>query len=744
VNEGHIDILMVFPSGGTFQLSNFTYNLGSAYVIGFLRSHGLIADQFISNESFNVRECVKNVVKYNPKTVGFTVYETNFMQCTLICDGLKAFNSNIITIFGGPTPTVQSKEILETVKNVDICVRGEGEETLLELLSILSDNNFDFNQTSLVNVKGISFKKKDKVMFNPSRDVLLINNTIKNYLDKYPSPYLSEVIPVNKAFPIGIITARGCNQNCVYCNCTVMSQNNIFTHSTKRVIEELLYFNEFKKFSGPIPLNDDGFTLIPSRAKKICENIIENNIELSLSCITRCDKVNEEILDLMKQAGFVSIGFSLESAVPKVLRAIGKVNPPKSIHLKNYNKEIKFIENLETMTSYAKKIGIKSVYASIMVGLPGETIQDAQKTVELVNKLDIDFYTHNYLRIFKGTPIYQSYKDYGYKIKTLQKNKIFIYNDYPFDIFKIQMSSKSAEIKNSKLIDYRNLKVLSLNPRRSVEKHYFENVIIKSDTIKKSLVKWLQENLAINGTILQIYSSKSSYKKKHEKNFTLLYNEFSPTMYYECYYWELEKNRRVLTSERRMNLGDQIGLPLEFVSTYSALKDYKKENININSSLCIEDTELDTRALYDLLIEISGSENCLDILLDSEPLPFFQCLCRWSSDQANCQKLETVIIDADDSIRVCWNSDALGIIGAEFTEITRKLDDLQKRVVKERNCINCDRKKTCIRCLFTYPLSPKDYCIFKRRNDTNKATHLIFSLDILKDFIFKPITFLDF
>ncbi|MFX1315965.1 MAG: B12-binding domain-containing radical SAM protein [Promethearchaeota archaeon] len=534
-----MDITFVFPSGGDLNLSKFSYNLGSAYVIAYLRKHGFKTEQFISNESFNVKECVKKITKNAPKMVGFTVYESNFMQCVLISNGLKKFNPNLITIFGGPTPTIQSKEILEIVKSVDLCVRGEGEEVLLDLISVLSNNDFNLSKANLNDIKGITFKKGNSIIKNPRSYVLLSNRSVKYYLDKYPSPFLTQVIPVSEAFPIGIITARGCNQNCIYCNCAVLNNRNIFFHSISRVIEELRHISECGIFNGPIPINDDSFTIIPSRAKRICEEIIKQGIKIPLSCITRCDKIDQDLLDLMKQAGFVSLGFSLESAVPRILRSIGKVNNPESLILKDFDKEVEYIQKLKNMVIYAKKIGMYPVFVSIMVGLPGESIQDAKKTINLVKQLNVDFYTHNHLHIFKGTPLYNNYKKLGYHVEPIgQKNKIMLRNDFPFDVYKIKVAPKSAIEQNSKVIDYANLKILSLKTNRITQKPFFNNLIINCDLIKQSLIEWIQENLAINGRIIHIYSNRRKYKNLYQENMRSLFNEFSPTTDYKCYYWE--------------------------------------------------------------------------------------------------------------------------------------------------------------------------------------------------------------
>ena len=54
-----LDIMMVFPAGGLVFFTHFKHHLGSAYIIGYLRQHGYTAEQFISNETYNVKECVK-------------------------------------------------------------------------------------------------------------------------------------------------------------------------------------------------------------------------------------------------------------------------------------------------------------------------------------------------------------------------------------------------------------------------------------------------------------------------------------------------------------------------------------------------------------------------------------------------------------------------------------------------------------------------------------------------------------
>lgn len=734
---------MVFPSGGSSRLSNFKPSLGSAYITAYLEKNGFKARQFTSDESYNVIGCVEEIIKLNSKIVGFSVYESNYMQSVLISDKLKEVKPNIIVIFGGPTPTVQAKEILNYASSVDICVRGEGEEILLEIISNLSNNNFDLNQTDLEKIKGITFRRENKVIINPDSNHLLSMKHIKHYIDKYPSPYLSNTIHPSEASSIGIITARGCNQNCTYCNCAVLNNKNIYTHSTKRVIDELTYLNETMQFNKLVPINDDGFTIFPRRAKRICEEIIDNNIKLKFSCITRCDKIDNELIDLMKRAGFISLGFSLESAVPHVLRAIGKVNPPDSS--KNFEKEKNFIEKLKNMTSYAKKIGIKQVYVSIMVGLPGESISDANKTINIVKKLNIDFYTHNFFKIYAGTPIFKNYQNYHYKISPIgEKNNIFMNMSYPVDVSKISIASNSSEEKNYRAIDFSNLKILSFNTKRLDQKPFFSNVIICSDIIRKSLVLWLQENLMLNGNIIHIYTSKEQYDKFHSKNKADLYDEFSPTMYYESYFWNKKKKIASLEPGRMIASNIKNGISIELRDTHTVLKNFYKSDKKHYNMICTENDLEDSIALYDLLVNLSNNKGLYNQLIENKMLPYFQNLCRWTNQKANCRKMETAIIGHDDSVRVCWHSNSIGSIGMPFHDIKNVLDQIKIEKRTLRDCDSCKRVKTCTKCLFPYPLSSKEYCERSKKNDTSKPAYVIDTLNLFKDLIYNPSPFFNY
>ena len=122
------------------------------------------------------------------------------MQSVLISNQLKKYSPKSTIVFGGPTATVQDKEILDITKSVDICVRGEGEEVLLKLLYELNRKNFILDEVDLHKIKGITFRDNNHLIRNDDSNILLSHQSEKNYLDKYPSPYITGIIPDSEAF----------------------------------------------------------------------------------------------------------------------------------------------------------------------------------------------------------------------------------------------------------------------------------------------------------------------------------------------------------------------------------------------------------------------------------------------------------------------------------------------------------------------------------------------------------------
>ncbi|UCH95589.1 MAG: radical SAM protein [Candidatus Aminicenantes bacterium] len=735
--------IFVYPPATSFSAEvggHFNLCLGAAYCISFLVQNGWKAGPILTNKPVNVSECMKQILANKPKVVGFTVYDSNYCSCQLIARSLKKAAPDIIILFGGPTASVQAKPILEMNDFVDICVRNEGEETCLELMFLLDDMNFDLKKTSasacLEKIKGITYRVENTIRENPGRDILLVNRNVRDFLDKYPSPYLNGLLDSPE---LGIITARGCNQHCIYCNCAVISNRIIATHSIDRVIEELDYIS--KKFGsldpGLVNIFDDAFTLIPSRALEICNRIIENKIKLPLSCGTRCDKVNEELLEKMKEAGFKSIAFSLESAVPRLLRIIGKVHPPTTKQDPNFEKEKEFIEKLRKYTAYAKKIGIEAVSASIMIGLPTETREEGRQTLEMIRSLgdSLDNYVHNIFQIFPGTPVFFNHEARGMKLVQYD-NRIHYQTIHNYDTNSIKPAPGSNLEEAAASQGRLSIKSLALFTSNKSAAGFFTKLILWADIISKELIFWLQKYMAVDGKIIQVCSNLDSARQYLEYNRHNLHKYISPTMFHPVFYQTAAKNATngtiTLTPFKRQIHGQQIGFKIKLVNTKTGLL-CTRPGIDPSQTIGIDREKEDVLQLHNILAHLADKDNAAEYLFDTHFTPYISTLCRWENKIPNCQSLETVIVDSHNNVKTCWNGTPIGKVGMTFNELLENLRDIHRTIENKRDCLNCKKQAECARCIFSAPLTANEYCDLKKNHDTVDSAELLRTFDSFKE-----------
>jgi anaerobic magnesium-protoporphyrin IX monomethyl ester cyclase len=732
-------IVFVFPPAASFPdkylAAHFNMCLGSAYTMSYLVKEGVVARPFLTAAPVSVGEAAARILALKPKVVGFTVYDTNYCICQLMARALKEIAPAVIVLFGGPTASVQAEAILKNNAEVDLCVRNEGEETCLELLSLLDRVNFDLKKAALFleTVKGITYRAGDRIAANPGRDLLPVRRKIPGFLDKYPSPYLSGILTSAK---LGIITARGCDRHCVYCNCAVISRRTIATHSLDRVIAELAYLSRRFKHHAPanVVIYDDAFTLIPERALQICRSIIENKIKLPLVCATRCDMVNEELLESMKEAGFISIGFSLESAVPHVLRKIGKVRHPDTRSDETFAKEKEFIASFKKYILYAKKIGIANIFASIIVGLPGETLEEGQQTVNLIGSLrgKIDYYAHNIFKIYPGTPVCYQYKKHGIRLAGCD-NQVHSRTIHAYDTRKIQLAPRSNLEIDSINQDKVNMKVLALSPTRKDPGSYFHNVILCADKITGELVAWLQDCLAVNGPLIQIYANLDRARQYHRVNEDALKTYRSPTTAYVSYYqYPREDGLVTLVPFRMDSFGKQCGFTIHMIDSGRGLSS-SPPGVSPLQSLGIDRVQDDVLDLHRLLTGLAAKDNAVAALLYNPIYPYLSSLCRWEKGIANCTTLETVIVDPGLNIKTCWQGKAIGKVGMSFPTILANLEQIRQAAGKSRNCRECNTAAACMQCVFPDPITARQYCHLKKSANTTEMAGLIREFDFFKE-----------
>jgi len=387
-------ILLIQPPA-KFMKTTYGPPLGLAYLASYAEKKGHTVKIVESNIlNYKLRHIKKEIKNFNPDIVGISATTQYIYEALSIAKISKKINPDCPTVLGGPHPTFRSREVLEKNPYVDIVVRGEGEETFVELLENIGKNE-------LRGVKGISFKIDGKVIENENRKLIedIDGIPFPAYhllsMDKYRTKKMDVCFYGEPGQRHGaVITSRGCPFNCIFCTNTLLGGNKWRARSPENVVEEVKLLKD-KYNRKIIEFVDSTFTVDKKRAIRICQLIKEEGIDISLAVQTRVDFFDEDIAIALKKAGCVQVVFGFESGVQKTLDYL--------------NKGFK-LEDSERAVKIAKKAGFDPV-GFFIVGVPGETKDMIDETIAFAKKLDLRFTGFNLFTPYPGTRAYDFAKE---------------------------------------------------------------------------------------------------------------------------------------------------------------------------------------------------------------------------------------------------------------------------------------------------------------------------------------------
>ncbi len=337
-------------------------------------------------------EILKEIKNWQPEIIGFTAVTPTFPKVLKLAQKIKKERPEITTIIGGPHLTAAPRQTI-SFSCFDFGVIGEGEKTIVELVSHLAQN-----KKGLVEIPGLVFRKGKKIVFTPPRP--FIENL---YLLPFPArellPPLSLYHPnpgTYKNFPVGsLISSRGCPFKCIFCDRAVFG--NLYRFRTpKNVVDEIeILLNDFG--AKEIRIWDDTFNFLPERVIKICQEILKRKLKFSWTCLGRVNFPDEKMLKMMKKAGCWQISYGIESGNPEILKRIQK----------GLTKEM-----VRQAVKKTHQAGIE-VKGFFMLGLPGETKKTMQETIDFAKELNLDIATFSITTPFPGTELYQEVKKTG-------------------------------------------------------------------------------------------------------------------------------------------------------------------------------------------------------------------------------------------------------------------------------------------------------------------------------------------
>lgn len=401
--------------------------IGLAYIAAVLEKNNIdveIIDDFVLR--LGVSGILNLIKKKRFDIVGISCLTPSAPIAFSIAATIKKYNNKTLTVLGNIHASVFAENILKN-EAVDVIVHGEGEYTMLDLTKAIAENG------NLTQVKGISFKKNGRIVKTPTREPI-------DDLDElpYPSWHLFPFkkygfLPfMNVEKPgLSILGSRGCPYRCTFCSLPKIG-NKHRARKPERVADEFEYLiNNFpvKQISLVNPI----FPLSKEAGLKFCDEMIKRklNNKIVWTCETRVDRVDRELLKEMRRAGCRRILFGLESGVQELLD--------------NVRKEFT-LDNIKETIKYSKKEGIQTSGA-FMIGLPGETKEMTQKTIDFAKELDLDFAKFAITVPFPGSVLYEDLTRNG-KLKRHDWENFVTFNPDPRKLVYIPDKIKPEDLIN--------------------------------------------------------------------------------------------------------------------------------------------------------------------------------------------------------------------------------------------------------------------------------------------------------
>ncbi|MFH1397750.1 MAG: radical SAM protein [Candidatus Omnitrophota bacterium] len=297
-----------------------------------------------------------------------------------ICSLLNRMPDNIPLVVGGYTATLKVEEFFKACPKIDIIVRGEGEETIKEILRAVA----------LKDIQGISYREGDRIIHNPNRPLPDISTlavpdrTLRR--DEYS--FLVNGVKVTNLTLDSVLTARGCPFHCKFCTFSLNplgQKRNYAPRSVDSVV------NEIQGIKAKVVLfSDDNLFEDPKRGEEICDLIIERKIKKRFMAQARIDIAEyPRLLEKMVKVGFKALLLGIESPHDRILKQLNK----------GFNQQ-KIRECFAVLKHYPIFYSGYFIYGNI-----GETEEEMMYIPQFAKEIGVDVIACNKLRIEKFSPL---------------------------------------------------------------------------------------------------------------------------------------------------------------------------------------------------------------------------------------------------------------------------------------------------------------------------------------------------
>lgn len=380
----------------------------------------------INNQLMNI---IKDLFEKQPDMIIFSTYIWNKEYVFSITKELKKILPDVKIALGGPEVSYEWDKIMAENQEIDYIFTGEGEKVLL-----------NFFTKDISEVKGVVYKEGDNLKYNG------IEPLIEN-LDIIPFPYDDDELQ-DRTKIFYYESSRGCPFNCSYCMSSI--DKSVRYYSIDRTKEDLKRF-----IDSPIKLLkfvDRTFNLSKEKYMAIWRFLLENYREgITFHFEINANIFDDETLDFLETVpkGYFQFEIGVQTIDAQAMKSIGRIN------------------KLEKLEHNIRRISRNiHLHLDLIAGLPYETYDKFRESFDYVHRLKPEMIQLGFLKLLKGTKMYEEREKYGYKY----------FSKPPYEVFSNEFISfaEMVKLKNfEKVLDfYYNSEKFPESVQWIIENHY--------------------------------------------------------------------------------------------------------------------------------------------------------------------------------------------------------------------------------------------------------------------------------
>ena len=336
-------------------------------------------------ERLGLAGTVRRIREFGPDVVAAAAYTTQMHEAAATARAVRAAGLKAKFVVGGPHTSRIPEESAREFPEFDYIAAGEGEGIVLDLLRALR------NGESADNIPGIYCLRGNEVVSGGRREFI-------QDLDAMPLPEWKHVrwdahcaifaLRRERIRETAICFNRGCPFNCIFC--AKIMGNKVRRRSCDAVVEQMR--RDVSEYGAQqILFTDETFTIDRDRSVELFEKIIRAGLPKKTRwvCITRPDKLDEELISLMKRSGCHGMCLGADSVFDETLEFMNKSTKA---------------ENIFSAIRLCRKHGILTE-AGYIIGLPTDTAASVKRMIAGAVAADSDFATFAILVPYPGTKI---------------------------------------------------------------------------------------------------------------------------------------------------------------------------------------------------------------------------------------------------------------------------------------------------------------------------------------------------